>query len=54
MINTWRVLLWKNVENMEKRLFFRAATAGLEKYHTGSYGQIGVYRVKNVSLNPIP
>ena len=31
---------------MEKRPFFRAATAGLEKYHTGGYGRIGVYRVK--------
>ena len=30
---------------MEKRLFFRAATAGLGKYHTGGYGRIGVYRV---------
>ena len=31
---------------MEKRLFFRAAMAGLGKYHTGGYGRIGVYRVK--------
>ena len=31
---------------MEKRPFFRAATAGLGKYHTGGYGRIGVYRVK--------
>ena len=31
---------------MEKRAFFRAATAGLGKYHTGGYGRIGVYRVK--------
>ena len=31
---------------MEKRPFFRAATAGLGKYRTGGYGQIGVYRVK--------
>ena len=31
---------------MEKRPFFRAAMAGLEKYHTGGYGRIGVYRVK--------
>ena len=32
---------------MEKRPFFRAAMAGLGKYHTatGGYGQIGVYRV---------
>ena len=30
---------------MEKRPFFRAATAGLGKYHTGGYGRIGVYRV---------
>ena len=31
---------------MEKLLFFRGATAGLGKYHTGSYGRIRVYRVK--------
>ena len=31
---------------MEKRPFFRVATAGLGHYCTGSYGQIGVYRVK--------
>ena len=31
---------------MEKRPFFRAATAGLGKYHMGGYGWIGVYRVK--------
>ena len=31
---------------MEKRPFFRAATAGLGKYGTGGYGRIGVYRVK--------
>ena len=32
---------------MEKNSrFFRAATAGLGKYHTGGYGQIGVHRVK--------
>ena len=30
---------------MEKRSFFRAATAGLGKYHMGGYGRIGVYRV---------
>ena len=30
---------------MEKRLFFRAATAGLGRYRTGGYGRIGVYRV---------
>ena len=34
--------MWKN---MEKRPFFRAAMAGLGKYHTGGYGRIGVYRV---------
>ena len=33
-------------ENMEKRLFFRAALAGLGKYRMGGYGRIGVYRVK--------
>ena len=33
---------------MEKRPFFRAATAGLGKYHTGGYGRIGVYRVNCV------
>ena len=31
---------------MEKRPFFRAAMAGLGKYHMGGYGRIGVYRVK--------
>ena len=31
---------------MEKRPFFRAAMAGLGKYHTGGYGRIGVYRDK--------
>ena len=31
---------------MEKWPFFRAAMAGLGKYHTGGYGRIGVYRVK--------
>ena len=35
--------MWKN---MEKQPFFRAAMAGLGKYHTGGYGRIGVYRVK--------
>ena len=30
---------------MEKRPFFRAAMAGLGKYHMGRYGRIGVYRV---------
>ena len=30
---------------MEKRPFFRVATVGLGKYHTGGYGRIGVYRV---------
>ena len=39
--------IWKN---MEKRPFFRAATAGLGIYHTGGYGRIGVYRVKQLSL----
>ena len=34
---------------MEKRLFFRAATAGLGKYRTGGYGRIGVYRVNEIS-----
>ena len=40
---------------MEKLLFFRGATAGLGKYHTDSYGRIGVYRVNctcNLSLRP--
>ena len=32
--------IWKN------RPFFRANMAGLEKYCTGGYGQIGVFRVK--------
>ena len=31
--------MWKN---MEKRPFFRAATAGLGTYRTGGYGRIGV------------
>ena len=31
--------IWKNIE---KRPFFRAATAGLGKYRTGGYGRIGV------------
>ena len=31
---------------MKKGPFFQAATAGFGKYHTGGYGQIGVYRVK--------
>ena len=35
--------MWKN---MEKWPFFRAAMAGLGKYHTGGYGRIGVHRVK--------
>ena len=30
----------------EKWPFFRADMAGLWKYHTGGYGRIGVYRVK--------
>ena len=30
---------------MEKQPFFQAAMAGLGKYHMGSYGRIGVYRV---------
>ena len=33
--------MWKN---MKKVPFFREAMAGLGKYHTGSYGRIGVYR----------
>ena len=32
---------------MEKRPFFRAATAGLGKYHMGGYSRIGVYRVNS-------
>ena len=31
---------------MGKRPFFRAAMAGLGKYHMDCYGRIGVYRVK--------
>ena len=45
----------KLCKNMEKLLFFRGATAGLGKYHTDSYGRIGVYRVNctcNLSLRP--
>ena len=33
------------MEKYGKRPFFRAAMAGLGKYHTGGYGRIGVYRV---------
>ena len=33
---------------MKKRPFFQAATAGLGKYGTGSYGRIGVYRKWNL------
>ena len=43
---TYVYLCGKMWKNMEKRPFFRAATAGLGKYHTGGYGRIGVYRVK--------
>ena len=32
----------------EKRPFFRADLAGLGKYHTGGFGRIGVYRVKEL------
>ena len=50
----------KLCKNMEKLLFFRGgggggATARLGKYHMGSYGRIGVYRVNctcNLSLRP--
>ena len=35
---------------MEKPPFFPAATAGLGTYHTGGYGQIGVYRVNAKDL----
>ena len=34
----------------EKRPFFRADMAGLGKYHTGGYGRIRVYRVKDVEI----
>ena len=46
-----RFLFGKMWKNMEKQLFFRAATAGLGTYHTGSYGRIGVYRVKDKYLS---
>ena len=39
-------LLGKMWKTMEKRPFFRAAMAGLGKYHMGGYGRIRVYRVK--------
>ena len=41
--------IWKNGR------FFRAAMAGLGKYHTGGYGRIGVYRVllKDVEREPL-
>ena len=32
---------------MQKQTFFRAAMAGLGKYHMGGYGRIGVYSVNN-------
>ena len=35
--------MWKNTE---KQPFFLVATAGLGTYCMGSYGRIGVYRVK--------
>ena len=35
---------------MKNRPFFRAATTGLEKYRTGGYGRIGVYRVNEKEL----
>ena len=45
--------MWKN---MEKLLFFRTATAGLGKYSMGSYGWIGVNRVRLLQYrkNDIP
>ena len=43
--------IWKN---MEKRPFFRAATAELGKYRTGGCGWIGVYRVKPISIYYLP
>ena len=46
-VNTFLSVVFGKI--MEKRLFFRAAMAGLGKYHTGGYGRIGVYRV-NYSL----
>ena len=36
--------IWKNLP------FFRAATAGLEKYRMGGYGRIMVYRVNYDSI----
>ena len=35
----------ENVENLEKRPFFRADMGGLGKYSMGRYGRIGVHRV---------
>ena len=45
ILSEWLVCgkMWKN---MQKRLFFRAAMAGLGKYRMGGHGRIGVYRVK--------
>ena len=37
-------------ENMEKLPFFRAAMAGLGRYHMGGYGRIGVYRVDSFHI----
>ena len=41
-------IFWK------KRQIFRADMAGLGKYHTGGYGRIGVYRVKDEVLAITP
>ena len=38
--------MWKN---MVKHQFFQAATAGLGKYRMAGYGQIGVYRDKDIN-----
>ena len=37
----------KMLKFLEKWPFFRADMAGLGKFGTGGYGQIGVYRVNN-------
>ena len=52
----FHLIYWTpTVQKYGKLLFFPGATAGLGKYHTGSYGRIGVYRVNctcNLSLRP--
>ena len=41
------------MEIFGKTAIFRAVMAGLRKYCTGGYGQIGVYRVNNYDYNDV-